>query len=85
MDVSFYNLHICDDHAFNMFYIGPYYECSLPLVSMFYPKEFAIIKYILFLLLYIVGFIAASGVILLIAYGIQKLVMKLKNNKGDLV
>lgn len=85
MNVSFYNLHICDGHAFNMFYIGPYYECTLPLVSMFYPKEFNIIGYILFLLLYIVGFIAASGVILLIAYGIQKLVMKLKNNKGDLV
>lgn len=77
MNIVVYKSGVIADHTFNMFYVGPYYECTLPLVSLLWPKEFTIFKYILFLLIYIFGFIGAASVILLIAYGIERLCIKI--------
>lgn len=47
--------------SFNMFYISRHYGCSLPLLSMIYPK----VPYPVFLLIYLLGFAVVSGLIFL--------------------
>ena len=79
MNVVVYNLGIAGDDEFNMFYIGPYYECTLPLVSLFYPKEFTILKYLGFICIYVLGFVAASGAVLALGYGLKVLILKIQN------
>lgn len=67
------------NETFNMFYISPYYPCTLPLLSMIYPK----VHYVVFFLIYCIGFILAS----LVIFGITKLIFFLikfhKQNKLD--
>ena len=65
---------IPSDETFNMFYISPYFECTLPVLSAIYPK----VPYIAFLLIYIFGFAVVAGLVNLIYVGIYKLVIKLK-------
>ena len=48
-----------NDETFNMFYIGPYHDCTLPVLSSIYPK----VPYIVFLLMYAVGFSLAALII----------------------
>ena len=79
MNIIVYNTGIANGESFNMFYVGPYYECTLPLVSLFYPKEFTIIKYLLFLCIYVFGFIAASGAVLALGYGLKRLIILIQN------
>ena len=50
------------NETFNMFYISPYFDCTLPVLSIFY----GILPYILFLLLYIIGFSLAAFIIYLL-------------------
>lgn len=57
------------NQAFNMFFISPYFPCTLPVLSMFYGK----VPYLVFLMLYIVGFSIAGYVMSLLAMGINKL------------
>lgn len=57
------------DETFNMFYISPYYECTLPLLSMVY----AAVPYPVFLCVYIFGFMICAGLIMLIMNGLVKL------------
>lgn len=57
------------DDTFNMFFVSPYFDCTLPVLSLIYPK----VPYIVFLLIYNVGFAIVSTII----YGIQKLIIKL--------
>ena len=64
-----YGLYGDPNQTFNMFFISPYYPCTLPVLSIFYGK----VPYIVFLLLYIVGFTVAGYVMNLIAMGIHKL------------
>lgn len=64
------------NETFNMFYISPYFECTLPVVSLFYPPT---VPYIIFLLIYILGFTAAAIVLFYIQYGIIKLCTRKKN------
>lgn len=65
------------DETFNMFYIGPYYDCSLPILSMIYPK----IPYICFILLYILGFGLISFILYISQKGIYNLVKKYGNKQ----
>lgn len=64
------------DDTFNMFYVSPYFDCTLPVLSLIYPK----VPYIVFLLIYNIGFAVVSTIL----FGIQKLVIKLlcKENKN---
>lgn len=66
LNVSVYHIlnasHI--DETFNMFYISPYFDCTLPLLSLIWGH----IPYLAFVMVYFFGFILCS----LIVYGISK-------------
>ena len=61
----------------NMFYISPYFPCTLVILDGIY----ASVPYIVFLLIYLLGFILAGLVMFLIMWGIISLVKKAKNKK----
>ncbi len=61
------------DADFNMFFISPYHDCTLPVLSSLYP----ILPYPIFLLLYIFGFTVVAGVI----YAIERGILALLNRK----
>ena len=69
------------DDAFNMFYIGPHHACHLPILSNIYPK----VPFVVFFLIYGVGFCVAALVLYLIPWGIKKLVdiIKIKRTKKE--
>jgi hypothetical protein len=57
------------DTSFNMFYISPYLECTLPVLSSIYP----LVPYPVFLFIYIVGFALAAWIVVSIVRGISHL------------
>ena len=61
------------DETFNMFYISPYYPCTLPILSTVYEK----VHYSIFIILYIFGFALVAYII----YSIEKLIINL-SEKG---
>lgn len=67
--------------TFNMFYISPWFGCHLPILS----TVFANTHYVIFLLVYILGFTLCGFIVLMASLGIKKLSLlimdKLKNNK----
>lgn len=64
--------HYCGtDATFNMFYISPYYPCTLIILDTVY----ASVPYVVFLLIYILGFMLISFIIM----GIVILLSKLEN------
>ena len=54
------------DETFNMFYISPYFECTLPVLSSIYPN----VPFIVFILIYSLGFLLVAFLLYLIQYGI---------------
>jgi len=54
---------IVPDKTFNMFFIGPFYPCTLALLSIVYQ----IVPWIVFILLYVILFTLAAGIVLSIA------------------
>lgn len=62
----FQNLGMND--IFNMFFISPYYDCTLPLLSMVYSA----VPYPVFLCVYIFGFMLCAGLVMLIMKGVVK-------------
>ncbi|MBR3266792.1 MAG: hypothetical protein IKI55_01490, partial [Bacilli bacterium] len=64
---------IAEGTTFNMFFISPYFPCTLPVLSAIYP----VVPYPVFLLLYILGFIALGFVFFEIIYWILWLIRKL--------
>lgn len=69
-----------NDETFNMFYIGPYHDCSLPLLSLIYPK----VPYVVFFLIYMLGFILISFIIYKVETLIYKLILKIKYDKATI-
>ncbi|MGD9604747.1 MAG: hypothetical protein AB7V00_01165 [Bacilli bacterium] len=61
--------------TFNMFFISPYYQCHLPVLSQI-QSQFG---YVVFLLSYLLGFIFIAYLILLIALGIKNWHYKAKS------
>ena len=61
------------DETFNMFYISPYYPCTLPILSTVYEK----VHYSIFIVLYIFGFALVAYII----YNIENLIINL-SEKG---
>ena len=57
------------EETFNMFFISPFYPCELPLLGLVYDN----VPYIVFLLIYLIGFSASAGIVLGIAKGFEKL------------
>ncbi len=76
MDVSMYHiLKGCGiDETFNMFYISPYYECSLPLLNMIDQ----VLPYVPFLALYVLGFLLIGFIMYSIQYGFIRLASRQK-------
>ncbi len=76
LNIVVYNIFVVRgiDETFNMFYIGPYFDCTLPLLSIFYPM----MNKILFIILYFVCFCLIAVIMYYIMFGIYKLVLKLK-------
>ena len=56
----------------NMFFISPYYPCTLPVLSMIYP----IVPYPVFLCIYVFGFMLCAGLVMLLMKGIAKISCK---------
>ena len=56
------------DETFNMFYVGPYFPSTLPLLNIIYP----LVPYIVFLLLYTIGFTLISYIIFFVFTKINK-------------
>lgn len=76
INISAYHIltaHAMDD-TFNMFFISPYFDCSLPVLSMIQPQ----VAYPVFLLVYILGFSFAALLVKLIFEGILILVNRRK-------
>ena len=66
-----------EEHTFNMFFISPWYNCELPLLQLVQDST----PYIIFLLVYIIGFTACATIVLSIAIGIKKLHQIIANKK----
>lgn len=64
--------------TFNMFFISPYYECTLPILSLVWNNA----HYILFLLSYLIGFSVCALVIMCIPMLIFKIIDVVKNKKS---
>ena len=62
--------------SFNMFYVSPYRDCTLPILSMIYEKT----PYIVFLLCYAIGMLLAGALVYLVAWGIMILVSRKKHS-----
>ena len=63
---------LLENHNFNMFYISPYLECTLPVYSLIHNAVPFPVNFII----YVLGFTAAAMVILLLAMGIRALAGK---------
>ena len=68
LDISFYKLGFIGNNTFNMFYISPYYESSLPVFNIIYNK----LPYILFLSIYIITLTIGSLIVFFITKQIKK-------------
>lgn len=75
LDISIYHIFKANEitDTFNMFFISPYFNCTLPILSLIYPN----VPYIIFLLIYLLGFTLISYLIYLIQKSIYKLVGKI--------
>lgn len=67
------------DEDFNMFYISRHFDCSLPVLSAIYPS----VPYIVFSLIYILGFVIVSVIMYYIQFGIICLVNRIKERKRN--
>ena len=76
LDVAIYKYFMANgiDETFNMFFISPYFPCTLPVLSSIY----AAVPYPVFLLLYISAFLIGGGIVYLAAMGTRALVTKKK-------
>ena len=63
---------LLETETFNMFFVSPYCAPSLPVYSLVQDA----VAYPWCLIIYILGFTAAAGIVLLIAMGAQKLTRK---------
>ena len=65
------------DETFNMFFISPYYECTLPVFSNFY----SILPYPIFLFLYILGMAMGSSAIFFVQEAILSICKATKSKE----
>lgn len=62
---------------FNMFYISPYYSCTLPVLQKLYTLPEPTVPYALFLIIYIVGFVLCAFIMFAIQFIITKICQKI--------
>ena len=73
LNLVIYNLF--NQPFINMFFISPYYACTLPVLSSIYVA----VPYIVFLLIYFLGFMLCAGVVYAVMAGVYLAVNKLSN------
>ena len=71
MNVLFVKLDFSDE-TFNMFYISPYFDCTLPILDRIYAST----PYPVFILVYLLGFTTAGGIMPYLVLGAKKLLTK---------
>jgi len=71
LNIIIYNTSILNGETFNMFYISPYFESTLPIFNIIYNH----VPYIIFLIIYIVALTLGA----LIIYGITKSIKFIKS------
>ncbi len=66
--------------TFNMFFISPYFDCTLPLLSSIYP----LVHPVVFIFIYLIGFAIVAGIIYWLVYGVEKMIeyLRLKFTKA---
>lgn len=82
LDVIMYNTLFCEGAKYagdtcNLFYISPYYPCTLPILSVIKEK----VPYIIFLFCYVLAFTIGTSFIWGITYLIRKLLSRKHNEK----
>ena len=79
LNESFYYAFIRElGDTFNMFFISRHFDCTLPILADIYAKA----PYLVFLLVYALGFTLIALGIYYAVYGIYKLIIKLKGEKS---
>jgi hypothetical protein len=81
LDVTVYPVLIEKGLAtdFNMFYISPYVNSDLPVLSAIYPK----VSYPVYLIIYIFGFTMVAALVYAVEKGIVALTLRNKNRAKD--
>ena len=76
LNISVYNVFAANgiDDTFNMFFISPYFDCTLPVLSIFY----GILPYPAFLLTYLIGFAIVALIMIGLVAGAAKIFGKRK-------
>ena len=72
LNVVIYNLGILNGETFNMFYISPYFESTLPVYSIIYNK----VPFIVFLLFYMITIMLGGLIVYLVSYLTKKITSK---------
>ena len=72
---------LTENHNFNMFYVSPYFDSTLPVYGLIHNA----VPFPLNLAIYILGFSAAAWVVLMIGKGIGRLATRLHRNQPDKV
>lgn len=82
MDIGMYHYlrSVGSSEVFNMFFISPYYPCTLPLLSTIYPK----VPYPAFLAIYIVGFMIIGAIMHYGAKGIFYPMLRRAKKNGQI-
>ncbi|MGN1200803.1 MAG: hypothetical protein ACI4R8_00870 [Candidatus Caccovivens sp.] len=74
--------HYCgNEETFNMFFISPYYPCTLALMNIIYQTT----PYPVFLLIYIIGFVLVAFIIMgfaMLFAKLESIIQKRKNSKN---
>ena len=68
LDITFYKSGIIGDNTFNMFFISPYFESTLPVFSIIYKN----VPYLIFLCSYIIMLTLGASIIFFISKFINK-------------
>ena len=71
-EVAYLSPIIANGHTFNMFFISPHFDSTLPVYGLIQPK----VPFVISIIIYVVGFSLAAYLILLAAILIKKLAKK---------
>lgn len=69
VNIAIYNSGVLNGETFNMFYISPYFESTLPVFDVIYNN----VPYLVFLMIYIVALFIGSYIIFCIAKAINRI------------
>lgn len=79
LNFAIYGSGLLNGQTFNMFYISPYFESTLPVFDIIWQS----VAYPLFLLTYLCVIATGSFIIYFVVWGIKKLVSVLKSSSKD--